>query len=102
LSQPQRSAVTVPSQPGVEATLEHARWAEEEGFDDVWFSDSGGIDALSIAGAIGAMTRRVRIGTAVIPNLQAAFLGHMTAAEALNEIQVVMEDILADATEEQY
>ena len=41
LSHPQRIAVTVPIQPGVEATLEHARWAEEEGFDDVWFSRFG-------------------------------------------------------------
>lgn len=64
---PQRIAVTVPIQPGVEATLDHARWAEEEGFDDVWFSDSGGVDALSLAAAVGAATRRVRIGTAVIP-----------------------------------
>ena len=64
---PQRIAVTVPIQPGVEATLRHARWAEEEGFDDVWFSDSGGVDALSLAAAVGAVTRRVRIGTAVIP-----------------------------------
>ena len=67
MSHPQRIAVTVPIAPGVEATLQHARWAEDEGFDDVWFSDSGGIDALSLAAAIGAMTRRVRIGTAVIP-----------------------------------
>ena len=42
------------------------------------------------------------LGTAVIPNLEAAFLGQMTPAEALNEIQVVMEDILVDANEEQY
>ena len=42
------------------------------------------------------------LGTAVIPNIEAAFLGLMTADEALNEIQVVMEDILADANEEQY
>ena len=64
---PQRIAVTVPIQPEVEATLRHARWADDEGFDDVWFSDSGGVDALSLAAAVGAATRRVRIGTAVIP-----------------------------------
>ena len=67
MSHPLRIAVTVPVQPGVDATLAHARWAEGEGFDDVWFSDSGGIDALSLAAAIGVQTRRVRIGTAVIP-----------------------------------
>ena len=64
----QRIAVTLPVPgPGVEATLRLARWAEEEGFDDVWFSDSGGIDALSLAAAVGVETRRVRIGTAVVP-----------------------------------
>ena len=67
MSQPQRIAVTLPAPSGVAATLELARWAEREGFDDVWFSDSGGIDALSLAAAVGVETRRVRIGTAVVP-----------------------------------
>ena len=67
MSHPRRIAVTVPIPSGVEGTLDQVRWAEEEGFDDVWFSDSGGIDALTLAAAVGAITRRVRIGTAVIP-----------------------------------
>lgn len=68
LSQPQqRIAVTAPVSPGVEATLRHVRWAEDEGFDDIWFSDSGGVDALSLAAAIGVVTERVRVGTAVVP-----------------------------------
>ena len=67
VSHPQRIAITLPDPSGVAATLAHARWAEQEGFDDVWFSDSGGIDALALAAAIGVETRRVRIGTAVVP-----------------------------------
>ncbi|MBV7332509.1 sugar ABC transporter substrate-binding protein [Chloroflexi bacterium TSY] len=42
------------------------------------------------------------LGTAVIPNLEAAFIGQMTAEEALNEIQLLMEEILADADEGQF
>ena len=53
----QRITLTLPVRPGVEAALRHARRAEAEGFDDVWFSDPDGIDALSPA-AVGVETRR--------------------------------------------
>lgn len=64
---PQRIAATLPIPPGVEATIGHAVWAEERGFDDVWFADSGSGDALTLAAGVGAATERVRIGTAIIP-----------------------------------
>ncbi len=64
---PQRIAVTLPNPRGVLATLDQAVWAEEHGYDDVWFADSSGIDALTTAAAVAERTSRVRIGTAIIP-----------------------------------
>lgn len=64
---PQRIALTLPDPRGVEATLELAVWAEKEGYDDLWFADSSGVDALTTAAAVALKTERVRIGTAIIP-----------------------------------
>ena len=36
---PQRIAITIPHPLGVEPTLEQAVWAEQQGFDDLWFAD---------------------------------------------------------------
>ncbi len=64
---PQRIAITIPHPLGVEPTLEQAVWAEQQGFDDLWFADSSGVDALTTAAAVAVKTERVRIGTAIIP-----------------------------------
>ena len=64
---PQRTALTLPAPGGVQATIELAKWAEGEGYDDLWFGDAGGVDALTTAGAVAMNTSRVRIGTAIIP-----------------------------------
>jgi probable F420-dependent oxidoreductase len=64
---PLRIAATLPIPPDVQASLRQAEWAEREGFDDVWFSDHGGADALTLAAAVAMRTQRVRIGLAVIP-----------------------------------
>jgi len=64
---PQRIAITIPHPLGVQPTLEQAVWAEKEGFDDLWFADSSGVDALTTAAAVAVKTERVRIGTAIIP-----------------------------------
>jgi probable F420-dependent oxidoreductase len=64
---PQRTALTLPHPLGVEATLQHAVWGEERGYDDLWFADAGGIDALSTAVAAATLTSRVRIGIAIVP-----------------------------------
>ncbi len=64
---PQRTALTLPDPRGVDATIELARWAEAEGYDDLWFADSSGIDALTTAAAVAIATERCRIGTAIIP-----------------------------------
>ncbi len=63
----QRVALTLPDPRGVNATIEMARRAESEGYDDLWFADSGGVDALTTAAAVAINTERVRIGTAIIP-----------------------------------
>jgi probable F420-dependent oxidoreductase len=64
---PQRIALTVPNSAGVQATIEDAQWAEAAGYDDVWFADINGGDALTMAAALAMSTSRVRIGTAIIP-----------------------------------
>lgn len=64
---PQRIALTLPNRDGVDATIEDAKWAEAEGYDDVWFADINGGDALTMAAAVALNTSRVRIGTAIIP-----------------------------------
>lgn len=64
---PQRIALTLPNGNGVEATIEDAKWAESEGYDDVWFADINGGDALTMSAAVAMSTSSVRIGTAIIP-----------------------------------
>jgi len=60
----------VPPEPGVSpaaAALRMADWAEQEGFDGLWFADTGEIDALTLAAAVAMRARRARIGLAVVP-----------------------------------
>ncbi|MEX0942258.1 MAG: LLM class flavin-dependent oxidoreductase [Pseudomonadales bacterium] len=64
---PQRTALTLPDPRGVTETIELAKWAEEQGYDDLWFADSSGVDALTTAAAVALSTSRCRIGTAIIP-----------------------------------
>lgn len=64
---PQRVALTLPHSQGVQHTLEQAIWAEDEGYDDLWFADSSGVDSLTAAAAVAVRTGRCRIGTAIIP-----------------------------------
>lgn len=64
---PQRTALTLPDPRGVAQTIEIAKWAEAEGYDDLWFADSSGVDALTTAAAVALNTERCRIGTAIIP-----------------------------------
>ncbi|MFT6644692.1 MAG: putative F420-dependent oxidoreductase [Patiriisocius sp.] len=64
---PQRTALTLPDPRGVHQTIEVAKWAEAEGYDDLWFADSSGVDALTTAAAVALNTERCRIGTAIIP-----------------------------------
>lgn len=45
---------------------EYARLAEANGFDSIWLAESWGLDAASLLSYIGAQTRRVRLGTAIV------------------------------------
>ncbi len=48
--------------------IERAQWAEAHGYDSVWIPDGDGkMHALTLAGAVAATTRRVTIGTGIVP-----------------------------------
>ena len=47
--------------------MERALWAEERGFDDVWWGDAGSPDALTTTAFMAARTQRVRLGVGVVP-----------------------------------
>lgn len=62
-----RMAVTLPAGPKLEHTIQRIRWAEDNGYPDGWFSDSGAPDTLTQIAAIAHHTRSIRIGVAVTP-----------------------------------
>lgn len=54
--------------PGDVNPIENAVRAEADGFESIWMTDGGGrMDALTAAGAIGALTSRIRIGLGIVP-----------------------------------
>jgi len=63
----QRIAVTVPAGPKIEDTIARIRWAEDNGYEDAWFSDGGAPDSLTMVAAMAAHCQRLRIGVAVTP-----------------------------------
>lgn len=67
MSLPLSTGLFLPHPGGVQASLEHARWAEAQGFDGLWAADRGDVDVLTLAGAIAAATRKVRLGFSVVP-----------------------------------
>lgn len=62
-----RVAVTLPAGPKLEQTIERLRWAEDKGYPDAWFSDSGAPDTLTQVAAVAHHTSSIRIGVAVTP-----------------------------------
>ena len=62
-----RMAVTLPAGPDVRQTIERLRWAEDHGYPDAWFSDSGAPDTLTLVAAVAQHTQSIRIGVAVTP-----------------------------------
>lgn len=83
---PQRTALTLPDPRGARATIELAQWAENEGYDDLWFADSGGVDALTTAAAVALNTSRCRIGTAIIPVYTRTPAVFASTVRVLNEL----------------
>lgn len=62
-----RIAVTLPMGPKVQDSIDLVQWAEENGIDDVWFSDAMAPDSLTMVAAVAPYTRRMRVGVAVTP-----------------------------------
>ena len=62
-----RVAVTLPAGPKLEQTIERLKWAEDSGYPDAWFSDSGAPDTLTQVAAVAHHTSSIRIGVAVTP-----------------------------------
>ncbi|TDJ27418.1 MAG: LLM class flavin-dependent oxidoreductase [Gammaproteobacteria bacterium] len=62
-----RMAVTLPAGPSLEQTIERLTWAEDNGYPDAWFSDSGAPDSLTQVAAVAHHTTSIRIGVAVTP-----------------------------------
>ena len=62
-----RVAVTLPMGPRIEDTIELVKWAEANGYQDAWFSDSGAPDSLTMAAAVAPHIKAMRVGCAVTP-----------------------------------
>ena len=62
-----RLAVTLPAGPALDQTIGRLKWAEDNGYPDAWFSDSGAPDTLTQVAAVAHHTRAIRIGVAVTP-----------------------------------
>jgi probable F420-dependent oxidoreductase len=63
-----RMAVTLPVLgPRLEPTIDRLKWAEDNGYPDAWFSDSGAPDTLTQIAAMAHRTNNIRIGVAVTP-----------------------------------
>ena len=82
---PQRIALTLSNGNGALATINDAIWAEAEGYDDVWFADTG-MDSLTMAAAVAVQTEKVRIGTAIIPVFTRAPAVFAATAHVLNQV----------------
>ena len=96
---PQRVAMTLPHKLGVKETMDLAVWAEERGYDDVWFADNSGIDALTTSAAVAVRTERVRIGTAIIPvYTRSWYERHVYPALAPHQRVWIVPGVFADKT----
>ncbi len=62
-----RMAVTLPAGPKLASTVDRIKWAEDNGYADAWFADSGAPDSLTQVAAIAHQTRDIRVGIAVTP-----------------------------------
>lgn len=67
MSPTKRMAVTLPAGPSLADTIQRMTWAEENGYTDAWFSDSGAPDTLTQIAAVAHHTQNLRIGVAVTP-----------------------------------
>ena len=81
-----RVAVTLPGGPRVRDTIERARWAEQRGYTDAWFSDGNAPDSMTMAAVLGDHTERLRVGVAVTPVYTRTPAVLAATAQAVGEI----------------
>jgi probable F420-dependent oxidoreductase len=63
-----RWAASLPLPPDLAATCRMAARAEAMGYESAWIADTGaGPDAFVVAAAVAGVTKRLRLGTAVVP-----------------------------------
>lgn len=62
-----RLGVQLPVSMSVPERVDLARWAEGNGFDDVWTAEIADPDAFVVLAATACHTQRVRIGTMIVP-----------------------------------
>jgi F420-dependent oxidoreductase-like protein len=55
------------SSPGLDGLVERAREIEAKGFDTAWMANIFSLDAIGALGIVGRETRRIELGTAVVP-----------------------------------
>jgi len=55
------------SSPGLDGLVERARQLEANGFDTAWMANIFSFDAIGALGIVGRETRRIELGTAVVP-----------------------------------
>ena len=82
-----KTGVNVMVYPGDRNPIENAIRAEAEGFESIWMTDGNGrMDPLTAAAAIGARTRRIRIGLGIVPVFNRPPPVLATSAAALSHV----------------
>src|SRR3989441_10949973 len=78
-----RLGASLPLPPDLEMCRRVAEHAEILGYESLWIADTGaGPDAFVVAALAAGVTRRVRLGTAVVPIYPPALSAHPAAARS--------------------
>jgi probable F420-dependent oxidoreductase len=68
MTHPQRIGLYLWPTPDHDGGYERALWADEQGYDDIWFPDGDGMkDAMTFAAVVAGQTKRARLCTGVVP-----------------------------------
>src|SRR5204863_9281112 len=95
-SAPSRLGASLPLPPDLAMCRRVAARAEELGYESLWVADTGaGPDAFVVAAAAGLATRRVRVGTAVVPANTRALPGLAAGAGACAQPTAARSCVLA-------
>lgn len=63
----QRLGFEIPTDLPIDDKLELCAWAEERGFDDAWLAEVSDPDPFVTLGVAASRTRRLRLGTGIVP-----------------------------------